>query len=55
MDCLTSCHAVEFDFASKWAESVGQALYYQYKTNKKAMVVLIIEYPQKQMIYLNGR
>ena len=30
VDCLTSCHAVEFDFANKWAESIGQALHYQW-------------------------
>ena len=53
VDCLTDIHAVEFDFANKWAESVGQALYYQHKTNKKGKVVLIIEYPEKQMVYLN--
>ena len=28
VDCLTKDMAVEFDFASKWAESVGQSLYY---------------------------
>ena len=30
VDCLTNSYAVEFDFASKWAESVGQSLYYAY-------------------------
>lgn len=51
VDCLTDTHAVEFDFANKWAESVGQALYYQHKTGKKAMVVLILEHPETQMVY----
>jgi hypothetical protein len=51
VDCLTSTHAIEFDFANKWAESVGQALYYQYKTGKKAKVVLILENPRNQMVY----
>ncbi|MCQ2754320.1 MAG: hypothetical protein MJ231_04635, partial [bacterium] len=27
VDCLTDDYAVEFDFANKWAESVGQALH----------------------------
>ena len=52
VDCLTSNHAVELDFAPKWAQSVGQALHYQHATGKKAKVVLIIENPQKDLIYL---
>lgn len=53
VDCLTGYHAVEFDFANKWAESIGQALHYQKMTGKKAMVVLILEDPQKEMVYFN--
>ncbi len=53
VDCLTAYHAVEFDFANKWAESIGQALYYQEMTGKKAMVVLILEHPKDQMVYFN--
>ncbi len=51
VDCLTLNHAVEFDFASKWAESIGQALHYQLMTGKRAKVVLILEKPEKQMVY----
>ncbi|MCM1265321.1 MAG: hypothetical protein NC200_03895 [Candidatus Gastranaerophilales bacterium] len=51
VDCLTETHAIEFDFANKWAESVGQALYYQHKTGKRGMVILILEYPDKQLVY----
>ena len=43
VDCLTSTHAIEFDFASKWAESIGQSLYYSIKTGKKPLIVLILE------------
>lgn len=42
-DCLTSTHSVEFDFAVKWYEAVGQALYYSLQTGKRAGIVLIIE------------
>ena len=42
-DCLTDTHAIEFDFGNKWAESIGQALYYSIQTGKKARVVLILE------------
>lgn len=53
VDCLTEYHAIEFDFANKWAESIGQALHYQLMTGKKAMVVLILEDPKKDMVYYN--
>ena len=43
VDCLTSDYAVEFDFASKWAESIGQSLYYAQRTKRKPAVVLIME------------
>lgn len=43
VDCLTSEYAIEFDFAPKWAESIGQALYYGLKTGKTPGVVLIME------------
>jgi len=42
-DCLTATHAVEFDFGSKWAEAIGQALYYSLQTGKRAGIVLILE------------
>ena len=53
VDCLTATNAVEFDFANKWAESIGQALHYQLMTGKKAKVVLILENPERQMVYYN--
>ncbi|BCS55152.1 hypothetical protein GSbR_19330 [Geobacter sp. SVR] len=43
VDCLTDEYAVEFDFATKWAESIGQALYYAGMTGKRPGVVLIME------------
>lgn len=53
VDCLTAANAVEFDFANKWAESIGQALHYQLMTGKRAKVVLILEDPKTQMVYFN--
>lgn len=53
VDCLTEDYAIEFDFAKKWAESIGQALYYADCTGKKAGVVLIIENPQTDYKYLS--
>ena len=51
VDCLTKTHAVEFDFANKWHESIGQALHYATMTGKKAKVVLILDDPITQMVY----
>lgn len=53
VDCVTFEYAVEFDFAKKWAESIGQALYYSIILNKKPAVVLIIENDQRDLKYLN--
>ena len=43
VDCLTADHAIEFDFAVKWAESLGQALYYASRTGKRAGIAIIKE------------
>lgn len=42
-DCITATNAIEFDFAHKWYEAVGQALYYSLQTGKRGGIVLIIE------------
>lgn len=42
-DCLTETHAVEVDFCPKWAEAVGQSLYYAARTGKAPGIVLICE------------
>lgn len=46
VDCVTRNYAIEFDFASKWAECIGQALYYGISTNKKPVCLLIVEKPE---------
>jgi len=51
-DCLTDTHAIEFDFANKWAEAIGQALHYSAQTGKRAGIVLIMENPAKDTKYL---
>jgi len=42
VDCLTDDYAIEVDWAKKWAEGIGQALFYAEKTQKKPAVALII-------------
>ncbi|MFA6190900.1 MAG: hypothetical protein WC665_00975 [Sulfurimonas sp.] len=41
IDCLTSEYAIEVDFAKKWAEGIGQSLYYAEMSGKKPAVGLI--------------
>jgi len=42
VDCLTNTYAIEVDFAKKWAESIGQSLYYAQITHKKPAIALIV-------------
>mgnify|MGYP004674458393 FL=1 len=53
VDCMTDTLAVEFDFANKWAECVGQALYYGRQTKKQPACVLIMENGEKDLRYLH--
>ncbi len=43
VDCLTKEYAIELDYGKKWAESIGQSLYYSYMTNKKAGIGIIVD------------
>ena len=43
VDCLTNEYAIEFDFADKWAEAIGQSLYYAEMTGKKPGIAPIVE------------
>ena len=45
VDCLTESHAVEVDFADKWAEALGQSLHYSPMTGKRAGILLVLSTP----------
>ena len=51
-DCITADNAIEFDFGEKWAESIGQSLYYSIQTGKRAGVVLILERPEDRKYFI---
>jgi len=51
VDCLTSTHAIEYDWGKKWAEAIGQSLFYAAMTGKKAGIVLIVN-PKTKGRYL---
>ncbi|ABB44615.1 hypothetical protein Suden_1337 [Sulfurimonas denitrificans DSM 1251] len=42
VDCLTNEYAIEVDFAKKWAEAIGQSLYYAQMTGKKPAIGFIV-------------
>lgn len=42
VDCLTRDFAVEVEFAHKWAEAIGQSLFYGRMTDRRPGIVLIM-------------
>ncbi len=42
VDCLFEDYALEVDWDYKWAESIGQSLYYAMMTGRKPAVLLIL-------------
>lgn len=44
VDCLTDQYAIEFDFAQKWAEALGQSLHYARMTGRTPAIFLILEH-----------
>lgn len=44
VDCLTDRYAIEFDFAPKWAEALGQSLHYARMTGRTPAIFLILEH-----------
>lgn len=43
VDCVNERYAVEVDFARKWAEGIGQSLYYAQQTGRQPAVALIMD------------
>ena len=43
VDCVTTTEAIEFEFPEKWAEGIGQSLYYGYIMKKIPTIVFIVE------------
>lgn len=44
VDCVTEEYAIEFDFADKYAECIGQSLHYSILTGKQPACALILEH-----------
>lgn len=41
-DLVTEKHAIEVDFADKWAQAIGQSLNYAFQSNRRAGILLIL-------------
>ena len=43
VDLLLREYACEIDWSNKWAEGIGQAIYYSKKTGKEPLVLLLVK------------
>ena len=53
VDIVTDTFAIEIDFADKWAESVGQSLYYAHVLDRKPGVLLIVNGNAKKDMFFD--
>ena len=51
-DLVTATQAIEVDWAPKWAEAVGQALYYGTVLNKEPTIILLVVDLEKERRYV---
>lgn len=51
VDLMTDEYAIEVDFARKWAEGVGQAVYYGHLTGKKPGLILLAQKNEARFVY----
>ena len=42
VDILTNTYAIEVEYPAKWAEAVGQSLYYAAVTNRKPAIIFLV-------------
>ncbi len=52
VDLLTDSHAIEVDWARKWAEGIGQASFYAEMTGKQPAVLLLFDGSERDQRYL---
>lgn len=52
VDMITDEYAIEADWAYKWAEAIGQALYYAELTGRKPAIILLVKDVQKEGRYI---
>lgn len=52
VDLLTNYCACEIDWAHKWAEGIGQALWYSLNTSKKPVLILLVKDFDRESKYI---
>ncbi len=52
VDLLSAVYAIEVDYAPKWAEAIGQSLYYSILSKRKAGIVLLIKDMKRESRYV---
>lgn len=52
VDLLSGTHAIEVDWAPKWAEAVGQAIHYSLLADRKPAVILLLRDPATEWRHL---
>lgn len=53
VDMLSDEWAIEVDWSGKWAESIGQSLYYAELTGRKPGIILLVKDVQREMRYVH--
>ena len=51
-DIVTETHAIEVDWASKYAEAIGQSLYCGIQTDQKPGIILLVKDRKSEMKYV---
>lgn len=52
VDLLTNTHAIEADWSYKWAEAIGQSLYYAAVTDKQPGIILLVKSYTQEASYI---
>ena len=52
VDLLSDKYAIEADFAPKWAEAIGQSLYYATVTNREPAIILLVRDIRAEQKYI---
>ena len=52
IDMLTKTEAIEVDYAPKWADAIGQSLYYAEVSGKSPAIVLLVRDMRKDAKYV---
>lgn len=52
VDLLNKTHAIEADWAHKWAEGIGQSIHYSLITGKKPGLLILTRNPEKDWRHL---